>query len=349
VTPNASLADRVLRGDRSALARLISWAENGDARFGPELQALYGRVGRAERIGVTGPPGSGKSTLVNELARLVREEGRTVGILAVDPSSPFTGGALLGDRIRMEERTLDAGVFIRSMATRGSHGGLARAAVDACDVMDAFGLATILIETVGVGQAEYDVLVAADTIVVVLCPGAGDSIQAMKAGLLEVADVLVVHKSDLPGADRLAKDLDEAVHVRFTGPSPSRLASRAGSMGVGDAAGTADRWEVPVVMASSATGDGVDGVLGAIRKHRAWLTQHDLERSRRTKRLEQLRRVVEERLSEQLWAERGLRAAAERELERGRAPHTVADALVARVLERLPALPPQALAGEGQP
>ncbi|MCY3000555.1 MAG: methylmalonyl Co-A mutase-associated GTPase MeaB [Planctomycetota bacterium] len=205
-----TLAARIERGDRTALARLISWAENADPRFAAELAALWPKVGRAWRIGVTGPPGAGKSTLVNELARVERTHERTVGICAVDPSSPFTGGALLGDRIRMDDRTLDPGVYIRSMASRGSHGGLARAAASACDVLDAFGFGTILLETVGVGQAEYDVLDAADTVVVVLCPGAGDGIQAMKAGLLEVADVLVVNKSDLPGAERLMNDLTDA-------------------------------------------------------------------------------------------------------------------------------------------
>ena len=214
-TTAANLSERLLQGDRSALARLISWTENGDPRFGPALDLVYARVGRGARTGFTGPPGAGKSTLVNQVAKSYRQQNQSVGILAVDPSSPFSGGALLGDRIRMEERTLDPGVFIRSMASRGSHGGIAQATVDACDVMDAFGMEQILIETVGVGQAEYDVVAAADTVVVILCPGAGDGIQAMKAGLLEVADVLVVNKADLPGADRLADDLEEAVHVRF--------------------------------------------------------------------------------------------------------------------------------------
>ena len=166
--PHSTLAERLLGGDRGAMARMISWAENGDARFPEALAAVYERVGRSWRIGVTGPPGAGKSTLVNELTRVWRTRERTVGILAVDPSSPISGGALLGDRIRMEERTLDSGVYIRSMATRGSHGGLARASVDACDVMDAFGFDEILVETVGVGQAEYDVVSATDTVLVVL-------------------------------------------------------------------------------------------------------------------------------------------------------------------------------------
>jgi LAO/AO transport system kinase len=226
-----SLADRLLAKDRGALARAISWAENGDLRFPVLLAKLWPRVGKSFRTGVTGPPGAGKSTLVNELARLVRTGQRTVGILAVDPSSPFTGGALLGDRIRMEERTLDPGVFIRSMASRGARGGLAAGAIDACDAMDAFGFDELLIETVGVGQAEYEVVSAADTILVVVCPGAGDAIQAMKAGLLEVADILVVNKADVPGAERLAtispRPFTSAPRVGPSGRHRSSLAAPA--------------------------------------------------------------------------------------------------------------------------
>ena len=230
-----ALTQSLLAGERRSLSRLISWAEDGDPRFARVLAEVYGRVGSGWRVGVTGPPGAGKSTLANALLEELRARGETVGVLAIDPSSPFSGGALLGDRIRMEERTADAGVFIRSMASRGSHGGLARAAVDACDAMDAFGFDRILIETVGVGQAEYDVVSAADTVVVVLCPGAGDGIQAMKAGILEVADVLVVNKADLPGADRLVLDLEDAVHTRDIRRGPAS--------GEGDGSSAAPAWE----------------------------------------------------------------------------------------------------------
>ena len=311
----ATITERLLCGERSALARLITWAENGDPRFAPALAQVWGRVGRAMRIGVTGPPGAGKSTLVNQLAKLYREQGRTVGVLAVDPSSPFSGGALLGDRIRMEERTLDPGVFIRSMASRASHGGLARAAVDACDAMDAFGLEVLLIETVGVGQAEYDVMDAADTVLVVLHPGAGDSIQAMKAGLLEVADVLVVNKADQPGAERLQNDLEESVHVRF-------LAGRD--------------WRPPVVACSAGKGEFVDLVVAAVARHRAFLEQHDLERLRRAKRVAQVRHALMEGLIEALWEGRGWRRRAERGLFAERAPCAVAAALLSDILDHLP-------------
>ena len=313
MTERSGLAERVLQGDRTALARLITSAENGDPRFAGELARLWSRVGRAWRVGVTGPPGVGKSTLVDELARLLRAESKSVGVVAVDPSSPYTGGALLGDRIRMEDHTLDAGVFIRSMASRGSHGGLARAATSACDVVDAFGFDRILLETVGVGQAEYDVLDAADTIVVVLCPGAGDSIQAMKAGLLEVADVLVVNKAELPGSDRLLNDLTEAVHVRFL----------------------EREWKVPVVAASAGTRFGVEAVLAAVEEHRVHVERSGLELARRRKRAAQVRHAVNEALAEALWVENGWSARIERDLAAGRSPHEVAAALLSEVVNGL--------------
>ncbi len=311
----ASLCERLLQGDRAALSRMISWAENGDPRFGPALDLVYTRVGRAARSGFTGPPGAGKSTLVNEVAKAYRQRGSTVGVLAVDPSSPFSGGALLGDRIRMEDRTLDPGVFIRSMASRESRGGIAQATVDACDVMDAFGLEQILIETVGVGQAEYDVVSAADTIVVVLCPGAGDGIQAMKAGLLEVADVLVVNKSDLPGSDRLADDLEEALHVRF---------------------GREADFPVPVVSLSAASGAGVDLLLAAIDNHKAWLAAHDLQSLRLSKRAERVRQVVDAEISSALWTVRGWNALVRSRLQHGHSPHRVAAEIASRVQAQIP-------------
>jgi LAO/AO transport system kinase len=329
VTPAADIADRVLAGDKSALSRLVSWAENGDVRFKAAMSRLYARVGRAWRIGITGPPGAGKSTLVNELARGLREKKRTVGILAVDPSSPFSGGALLGDRIRMEERTLDPGVYIRSMATRGSHGGLARAAVDACDVMDAFGFDDVLLETVGVGQAEHDIVAATDTVLVVLCPGAGDGIQAMKAGILEIADVLVVNKSDLTGADRLVDDLEEAVHIRQT-----NRVGRAACKQDGPLLEFADgrvEWTPPVVACSAAKSENVSAVADAIERHRDYLKGDRLVRARAKKRLEHVRAVVAERLDEKLWAAGGLAERARALLDSGRAPYDVVESLVAAI------------------
>jgi len=312
------LAARFRAGDKAALARAISWAENGDPRFAEFLRGEWSRVGRGWRTGITGPPGAGKSTLVNELARTLRAKDRTVGVLAVDPSSPISGGALLGDRIRMEERTSDPGVYIRSMATRGSHGGLSRAAADACDVLDAFGLDEVLLETVGVGQAEYDVVSATDTVLVVLCPGAGDGIQAMKAGILEIADVLVVNKSDLPGADRLMMDLEESVHIRSAGR---------------------DVWAPPVVACSAAKSQGIDELLAAIEGHREHLRARGLDSARATKRVAQVQRVLHERLAAQLWGPGGQRERARKLLESGRTPYDVVDELSQALPDALAARP----------
>ncbi|MBL6721169.1 MAG: methylmalonyl Co-A mutase-associated GTPase MeaB [Planctomycetes bacterium] len=305
----ASLADRLLAGERGALARMISWAENAHAGFPAALEAFWSRVGRAPRLGITGPPGAGKSTLVDELARAVRAQERTVGVLAVDPSSPLTGGALLGDRIRMEDHTTDPGVFIRSMASRGSHGGMARAAVDAMDVMDAYGLDEVFVETVGVGQAEYDVVAAADTVLVVLCPGAGDGVQALKSGLLEVADVIAINKADLPGADRLATDMEESVHIRTAGR---------------------EVWTPPVVTCSAGRRDGVERVLEAIASHRAHLEDHLVEH-RRAKRVQQVRQVVGQRLDHALWVTGACAPRVEAHLREGVTPYAAA----ARLFEDL--------------
>ncbi len=302
---SAELAERLLAGDRAALARLISWAENGQPGFAAALAALWPRVGRAWRVGITGPPGAGKSTLVNRLVIALRARDATVGVLAIDPSSPFTGGALLGDRIRMEDRTADPGVYIRSMASRASHGGLARAAADACDVMDAAGFDWIVVETVGVGQAEYDVVAAADTVVVVLCPGAGDGIQALKAGLLEVADVLVVNKADLPGADRLQTDLEEAVHLRLPRAGEGRA--------------------VPVVPVSAREGTGLDPLVDALLAHRGELEAAADPARRARKRVQQVRRVVGERLDQELWGPGGFTERVETSLRGSATPYDVAE------------------------
>jgi len=202
------LAHAVIAGDPAALARAISLAEEGTPRGERILADVYPSTGRASLIGITGPPGAGKSSLVNHLLALYRSRGRALGVVAIDPSSAFSGGAILGDRIRMQQHALDESVFIRSMATRGQFGGLSRATRDAVDLMDAAGRDPILIETVGVGQDEVDVVRLADTVLVVLTPGQGDDIQAIKAGLLEIADLFVINKADHPGADRLASDLE---------------------------------------------------------------------------------------------------------------------------------------------
>ncbi|MEO2094173.1 MAG: methylmalonyl Co-A mutase-associated GTPase MeaB [bacterium] len=303
--------ERLLARDRRALARLITWAENAHPRFPGALREIYGHVGRARRLGVTGPPGVGKSTLCNGLVSCLRERGSEVGVLAVDPSSPFTGGALLGDRIRMESHTKDPGVFVRSMASRDSHGGLARAAVDACDVMDAFGFDELILETVGVGQAEYDIVSAADTVIVVLCPGAGDSVQAMKAGLLEVADVLVVNKNDAPGADRLVSDLEDAVALR----RESR-----------------DGWTTPVVRSSAGRGLGLEDVLAAVEQQRTFLGSAGLAARRRKMRVAQVQRTVGELLVQALWSDGCRVEFIKTALASGRPPYDVADEMRDQIL-----------------
>jgi LAO/AO transport system kinase len=208
------LKKKILSGDKRAIAKGISMVENEDAVSSNLLKSLYAHTGKAYRIGLTGPPGAGKSTITNCLIKLLFDKGYKVGVIAVDPTSPFTGGALLGDRVRMSESSLLNNVFIRSMATRGSLGGLCKNVVEACDVLDASGKDFILIETVGVGQSELDIAQTADTTIVVLVPESGDSVQAMKAGLMEIADIFVMNKSDRDGADRIVATLKNILHLK---------------------------------------------------------------------------------------------------------------------------------------
>jgi LAO/AO transport system kinase len=223
----SALATGIRAADPRAVARGLTVVENDPAAATALLASLSDVVGRAHRVGVTGPPGAGKSTLIGALARAWREAGRRVGVVAVDPSSPYTGGALLGDRIRMAEAAADPGVFIRSLATRGALGGLARAAQDAADVLDAAGYDPVVLETVGVGQSEVAVAGAADTVLVVLAPGSGDSIQAMKSGLIEIADLLVVNQADRDGAEALVADLMAAAELKAAGERPRVLTTVA--------------------------------------------------------------------------------------------------------------------------
>ena len=284
---SAALVGRMLDGDRLALARLITRVENRTPEIRDIMRAIHPRTGRGYVLGVTGPPGAGKSTLVDRLTSLLRAEGVTVGIIAVDPSSPFTGGAVLGDRIRMQTHTLDPDVFIRSMATRGSLGGLARATGDVIKLMDAFGFAWIIIETVGVGQTELDIVRQADTTVVALVPESGDSVQAMKAGLMEVADIFVVNKADRDGAHALMAELRFSVHLHATG-------------------GTAPKdveWEIPVLAAQAANGVGVVELLTAVKRHRDTLIQAGaLETRRRTRRRAELQALLQEEFTAQVMA-----------------------------------------------
>ena len=272
------LVPNVLAGDRRALARLISFIEDDGPPAHAALAALHPHTGRAHVVGVTGAPGTGKSTLVNELAKALRAQGRTVGIVAVDPTSPFTGGAILGDRVRMRDLAGDPGVFIRSMATRGSLGGLARATGDVVKVLDAAGFQVVLVETVGVGQAEVDIARTAHTTVVVEAPGLGDEVQALKAGLLEIADVLVVNKADRPGAAQTARALEVTLEL--------------GRNNQGE-----DGWRPPILKTVALDGTGVEEVLEAVAAHRAYLQKSGLwERRERERARADLMRMLEQEL-----------------------------------------------------
>ena len=267
----AALVERMLAGDRLALARLITQVENRSAAVPAIMKAVHARASTAYVAGVTGPPGAGKSTVVDRLTGLLRAEGRTVGIVAVDPSSPFTGGAVLGDRIRMQAHALDPGVFIRSMATRGSVGGLARATGEVVKLLSAFGHDWVLIETVGVGQTELDIMKIADTTVVVLVPESGDAIQTMKAGLMEAADVFVVNKADRAGAPALMAELRFAAHLHATSATSRKDVD----------------WDIPVLALEAQSGVGVAELLGEIRRHRAALETSGAFASRRRERARQ--------------------------------------------------------------
>ena len=246
--PSSELVQGVIDGDVHSIARMISRVEARDDEARVSLRKLYTHTGHAHIVGITGVPGSGKSTLVRVLALAARKSGRRVGILAIDPSSPFSGGSILGDRIRMNDLSEDKGIFIRSMATRGALGGLARSAMDAVDVLDAAGFDLILVETVGVGQDEVDVVKAAHTTVVVSAPGLGDEIQAIKAGVLEIADIHTVTKCDRPDANKTISELKGMLMlgVSLTGPTA---------------------WQTPVIGTSSPTGVGIDDLLAMIDKH----------------------------------------------------------------------------------
>ncbi|HMB51802.1 MAG TPA: methylmalonyl Co-A mutase-associated GTPase MeaB [Thermoanaerobaculia bacterium] len=291
-----------------ALGRAISIVEGGGAARRELIRRLYEKTGNARVVGVTGPPGAGKSTLVERLARKIRERGQTVAVLAVDPTSPYTGGALLGDRIRMQSLYLDRDVYIRSMATRGAMGGLARASHDAVDVLDAAGFDWVLVETVGVGQDEVDVVRSVETVLVVTVPGLGDDIQAIKAGLMEIADVFVINKADRDGVDRTVRDLETMLGL----------------------AEIESDWKPPIVQTVASRGEGVDDVIAEMRKHRQHLVESGAlaERRRQLLRL-RVEAILKERVLAEADAELGLDREVDRGLEARDNPYRVADRLFA--------------------
>ncbi|UCC82935.1 MAG: methylmalonyl Co-A mutase-associated GTPase MeaB [Gemmatimonadota bacterium] len=342
-------------GEARALARAISWVENARPGFERLLSALHSRVGRAHRIGITGPPGAGKSTLIYGLAKVVRKDGGRVGVVAVDPTSPFTGGALLGDRIRMTGTAGDDGVFIRSMASRGSRGGLATTTREVADLMDAFGFERVVVETVGVGQSELEIAEAADTTVVVLTPESGDSIQAMKAGLMEIADIFVVNKADRPDAARAAGELKTILRLRqgqvydrvpaHHGVDLTAMAKRRADQEKADGAAseTAEErtddpqpWEIPVLLTSAHDGEGVSELVETLESHYALVKETGELAERRAKRLlERVRAVVDRGLRTQVWRDGDGEAILERaraDLELGsRTPYDVAAEILGAV------------------
>src|SRR5438270_2651292 len=260
-TTEQSLAERLMAGEKRALAKAISLVENNDPEGWELVRQVYPHTGRASVLGFTGPPGVGKSTLLGALTKVERERGRTVAVLSIDPSSPFTQGALLGDRIRLAEHFLDAGVFIRSMANRGALGGMSEASLQAALLMDAAGRDLVLLETVGVGQAEVDIIDHADTVVLVLMPGSGDSIQALKAGVMEIPDVIVVNKADHPLTDTMLREIKNVL-----------------------ALGPQEGWKVPIIKTEAVRGQGIEELAEKLAEHHAYVEAEGTlsERRRRT-------------------------------------------------------------------
>ncbi len=292
-----------------ALARAISIVEDERRGFQAMLHELLKTGPETPRVGFTGPPGAGKSSLVAAAATRYRALDDTVGVVAVDPTSPYSGGALLGDRIRMNELATDPGIFIRSMATRGSLGGLATTTKEVLDLMDAYRFQRILVETVGVGQTELEIAAAADTVVVVLVPESGDAIQAMKAGLMEIADVFVVNKADRPGAERLVKDIRQAMHLKAGSALKDVPAHHGVDLGrvmnkerTESPAADEGAWVVPVLATTAQSGEGVDALLEAVEQHRAWLVESgQLEARRRARAAGRVHDVVNRELRRIAW------------------------------------------------
>ncbi|HEY1832934.1 MAG TPA: methylmalonyl Co-A mutase-associated GTPase MeaB [Solirubrobacteraceae bacterium] len=305
----ASLAQRLLDGDRRALARAISLVEDDRPEGWELVREVYPHTGKAEVVGFTGPPGVGKSTLIGALTKARREQGRTVGVLSIDPSSPFTQGALLGDRIRLTEHFLDQGVFIRSMANRGALGGLSEAALQAALLLDAAGRQDVFVETVGVGQAEIDIIDHADTIVLVLMPGSGDSIQALKAGVMEIPDVIVINKADHPLTDTMVREIRGVLSLANLDRSPEEVRAR---------------WRVPIVKTEASRGRGVAELVASLDAHRVHIVAAgDLSERRRRNLHNEVLAIATTRMRHRL----------EQELNEDSAFRELLDRVVARELD----------------
>lgn len=332
-----TLVDELLDGKHRALARVITKIEDRSPGYRELVSQLHDHTGNAEVIGITGSPGAGKSTLVDKMAATYRERGETVGVIAIDPSSPFTGGAVLGDRIRMGSNVGDMDVFFRSMSARGSLGGLSTATTDAVKALDAFGKDKIIVETVGAGQNEIEIVKTADTVSVLVPPGSGDDVQMLKAGILEIADIFVVNKADIDGADRTVMELREMVRMR--GESPMAGHHGVDAMGSDEAGSDGDDetgWEPRIVETVAKNGEGVEEFLSAIAEHVAWLVDSgELEAQKRKRYEAEIKTLLREDtaalLEEELAARGGLEAYIDRVLERETDPYSVADELVAPI------------------
>jgi LAO/AO transport system kinase len=331
------LVDDLLAGEHRALARVITKIENRRPGYRELVARLHEHTGNAEVIGITGSPGAGKSTLVDKLALAYREQGLTVGVIAVDPSSPFTGGAVLGDRIRMASNVGDMDVFVRSMSARGTLGGLSTATSDAIKALDAFGKDRIIIETVGAGQNEVDVVRTADTVAVLVQPGSGDDIQMLKAGILEIGDVFVVNKADMDGADRTVQQLREMIQQNQGDYEPEQMGHH-GEVEVDVEAVAKRAWEPRVVETIATEGTGVDDLVTALSDHRAFLEESGrLTEKVRTRYAEELWTLVREDLGELVDAEfearGGLDAVVDDVVERETDPYTLAEEVVAPIAD----------------